>query len=395
MKNNLASNIYKLYWLKISKWFLLVMPIIVLFYQDSGLDIQAVMTIQSIFSIAVVLMEVPSGYMGDVLGRRKSLIVGSILIFVGYVFYCLTSSFFGFLVAAITLGIGTSFISGSDSALLYDTLLRLDRTSEYVKLEGKYYAVGNFAEAIAGVLGGLLAAQFSLVFPFYCQAVVSVIGIFAAISLVEPERTQVFSNKSNWQNIKQTIHYVFVENQELKWLMIYASLMAGATITVAWFAQPYFLFAEVPLVYYGILWTALNLTVGVASWFAHKVENRLTAFGLMVGVFVLIVGGYLGAALSPAMVGIVFLFVVYIGRGIVTPTFNNFINKHASSDMRATVLSIRSFMFRLIFAVLAPFLGWMTDVYTIQEALLVAGIIFGIVGMVCLWVIWGSDGTRI
>ncbi|MGB0932071.1 MAG: MFS transporter [Chitinophagales bacterium] len=384
---NLEGNIYKLYWLKISKWFLLVMPIIVLFYQERGMDIQDVMTIQSIFSIAVVLMEVPSGYMGDVLGRRKSLIVGSVLVFLGYVIYCLTSGFWGFLVAAVTLGIGTSFISGSDSALLYDTLLRLRQTSGYVKLEGRLYAIGNFSEAIAAVLGGLLAAHLGLIYTFYGQAAVSVIGIFAAISLVEPERTQVVSTKSNWQNIKDTIHYVFVGNQELKWLIVYASLMGGATITVAWFAQPYFLFAEVPLVYYGILWTALNLTVGVASWFAHKVENSVTALGLMWGVFVLIVGGYLGAAFSPAMAGIGFLFVVYIGRGIATPTFNNFINSHTSSDRRATVLSIRSFLFRLIFAVLAPFLGWMTDVYTVQEALLVASVIFGVVGLGCLWVI--------
>lgn len=384
---NLEGNIYKLYWLKISKWFLLVMPIIVLFYQESGMDIQDVMVIQSIFSIAVVLMEVPSGYMGDVLGRRKSLIVGSVLVFVGYVFYCLTSGFMGFLVAAVTLGIGTSFVSGSDSALLYDTLLRLRQTSGYIKLEGRLYAIGNFSEAIAGVLGGLLAAHFGLIYTFYGQATVSVIGVFAAVSLVEPERKQVFSTKSNWQNIKDTIHYVFVGNRELKWLILFASLMGGATITIAWFAQPYFLFAEVPLVYYGILWTALNLTVGVASWFAHKVEDNVTALGLMWGVFVLIVGGYLGAAFAPAMVGIGFLFVVYIGRGIATPTFNNFINGHTSSDRRATVLSIRSFLFRLIFAVLAPFLGWMTDVYTIQEALLVASVIFGVVGLVCLWVI--------
>ena len=371
------------------------MPIIVPFYQENGLNVQEVMTIQSIFSIAVVLMEVPSGYLGDVLGRKKSLIIGSVLILIGYLFYSLTSSFLGFLLAAIILGIGTSFISGSDSALLYDTLQELNRTKDYMRLEGKYYAVGNFAEAIAGITGGFLAAQFTLYFPFYCQTALSAIGILAAITLVEPQRAKVFSANSNWQNIRETIHYAFVANQQLRWILIYASVMAGATITVAWFAQPYFLFAEVPLIYFGILWTALNLTVGVASWFAHKLENRFRAFGLMLGVCVLIVGGYLGAAFSPAMVGIAFLFVVYIGRGIATPIFNSFINSHTSSDMRATVLSIRSFMFRLIFAVLAPFLGWITDVYTIQEALMVAGIIFLVVGTVCLWAIWRMNEQQI
>ncbi len=369
------------------------MPIIVPFYESGGLNVQEIMWIQSIFSIAVVLMEIPSGYLGDVLGRKKSLIFGSIVIFIGYIIYSLTSSFLGFLLAAITLGIGTSFISGSDSALLYDTLLILSRTKEYVKLEGRFYAIGNFAEAIAGITGGYLAAQFSLIFPFYCQAAVSILGIVAAITLVEPERAETFSKHNNWENIRQTIRYALVENQQLKWLLVFSAVMGGATITIAWFAQPYFISVGIPLFYFGVLWTALNLTVGLASWFAHRVEDHFRPLGIMWGVFLLIVGGYIGMAFSPVIGGMIFLFVIYIGRGIATPTFNNFINSQTSSNMRATVLSLRSFLFRLIFAMLAPFLGWMTDVYTIQQAFMVAGGIFGMVGLGCLWMVYLSKFT--
>ena len=46
------------------------------------------------------------------------------------------------------------------------------------------------------------------------------------------------------------------------------------------------------------------------------------------------------------------------------------------SDMRATVLSIRNFIIRLMFAAIAPFIGWLNDMYSLRIALLVsAGII--------------------
>ena len=59
---SLAHNIWKLYLIKISKWFMVFMPILVLFMQDNGLSLQAVMTIQAIYSLGVAVFEIPSGY---------------------------------------------------------------------------------------------------------------------------------------------------------------------------------------------------------------------------------------------------------------------------------------------------------------------------------------------
>ena len=57
----------------------------------------------------------------------------------------------------ILIGIGGSLMSGSDSALIYDTLLELKDENSYTKIEGRSYGIGNFSESIAGILGGFLA----------------------------------------------------------------------------------------------------------------------------------------------------------------------------------------------------------------------------------------------
>ena len=60
MKRTSQYNIWKLYLIKISKWFMLYMPYVVPFYTENGLDIQQVMVLQAVYSISIVALEIPS-----------------------------------------------------------------------------------------------------------------------------------------------------------------------------------------------------------------------------------------------------------------------------------------------------------------------------------------------
>ncbi len=111
MTNLLERNILSLYGLKFSRWFLLPMPIIVPFFQDLGLSIQEIMWLQSIYSITVVAVEIPSGYASDAIGRKQTLLIGSILTTLGFILYAIAGNFFSLLAAAMTIAIGSSFVS--------------------------------------------------------------------------------------------------------------------------------------------------------------------------------------------------------------------------------------------------------------------------------------------
>ena len=174
------------------------MPIIVLFYEDHGLGLQDVFILKSVYSIAAVALEIPSGYLADVWGRRKCLILGCILFFLGYLCYSFTSTFAAFVIAEILLGTGQTLVNGADSALLYDTTVQYKKENLYLRYEGRITMIGNFAEAIAGIFGGLLAA-YSLRYPFYAQALIAFSGIPAAFALY---RRSYGSSGTRWSLIK-------------------------------------------------------------------------------------------------------------------------------------------------------------------------------------------------
>ncbi len=154
--SKIKDNIKKMYLIKTLRWFMLVMPIIVLFFQDNGLSMKEVLILQSIFSIAIVLFEIPSGYFSDVMGRKNTIIIGLILGFLGHMTYVVSYNFWGFLIAELVLGLGSSFISGTDSAIIYDTLAQINKKEEYKRIEGKMLAFGNFSESMASIIGGFL-----------------------------------------------------------------------------------------------------------------------------------------------------------------------------------------------------------------------------------------------
>lgn len=333
-----------------------------------------IFVLKSIYSVAIVVMEIPSGWMADVWGRKKTLILGSILGTLGALLYSFSYGFWAFASAEIILGVGLSFVSGADSAMLYDSLKADNQTKKYTREEGRITSAGNFAEAIAGVVGGFLAA-ISLRTPFYFQFVVASIAIPAALTMIDPKvhsTEHVHSIKKLVKNIKHT----FIVNQNLRISILLSAVSGTATLTFAWFIQPFFKAINLPVEMFGIFWTALNLTVGVSSVFAYKVEAFFGKRLSIILVIVLLSAGYFLSGISISFWGIGFLFLFYLMRGIATPIFKNYINQYTESEVRATMLSVRNFIIRIAFAGIGPLLGWITDNISLNKALLLAGAIY-------------------
>ena len=365
---SLKHNILKMYLLKGVTWFMVAMPIIVIFFQENDLSTTEIMILQAVYSLTIAILEIPSGFFADSYGRKNSILISTFFSFIGYIILSTYSGFNQYLLAEILLGIGGSLISGADSAIIYDTLIELDDEDSYTKIEGKNYAIGNFSEAIAGILGGFLAIS-SIYLPIYIQTFVIMLSIPIAYSLVEPKRT--FKIATTLKSILNIVKDTFIHNKKLKWYIIYSSAMGMTTLSVAWFVQPFLSTIDMPLTYFGIIWAGLNIIAGLTSYYSYIFNNSKTL--IYISIYMTISLMCLGFNIS--IYGLFFIALVYLFRGIITPHLRNLININTTSERRATVLSLRSFMIRLSFALTAPVLGYITDIYTINYVFfLIAGI---------------------
>jgi MFS family permease len=145
---------------------------------------------------------------------------------------------------------------------------------------------------------------------------------------------------------------------------------------MAWFVQPWFIRAELPVTMFGVLWTLLNLSVGISALFAYKFERLFGARTTVIAITISLALGFMGAAILENYWGLLFLLIFYLARGIATPVLKDYINRITTSDIRATILSVRNFVIRIIFALWGPFYGWYTDAFGLGGAIIIAGLVF-------------------
>ncbi|MBI4581282.1 MAG: MFS transporter, partial [Planctomycetes bacterium] len=178
-----------------------IMPVIVVFWQRGGLDLTQVMLLQAFFSLATIALEVPTGYVADVLGRKRSLVAGCAVSFAGMTAYAVGTGFWTFLAAELVLALGLSLVSGTDTALLYDALRAEGRSADFTRIQGRFFFTSQVSQAGASVLGGFLG-DWHLRIPFYATAA-AMLGALVCVSLVrEPPRERTLSRTDHRGNLR-------------------------------------------------------------------------------------------------------------------------------------------------------------------------------------------------
>jgi MFS family permease len=142
---------------------------------------------------------------------------------------------------------------------------------------------------------------------------------------------------------------------------------------------------DIPVAFFGVFWTLLNITVGTSSIYAHKVRERFSQKQTTRFIYISIGLGYIITAAFISLWIIPVLFAFYLVRGVATPVLKDYINYLIESEVRATVLSLRNMFIRINFAIIGPVLGWFTDHYSLKTGLLIAGIFFLLSGAVLFY----------
>ncbi len=390
---SIKSNIWKLYILKGLEFAWFPIPVIILFYEKSGLSFEQSLLLKTILSLSIFIFEIPSGYFADIFGRKACLVSGGLIWTLGLLFYCFQTGFSAFAIAEILSGLAASLISGANTALGFDSLVKINQEQNYRHVEGRLGAIAGVAEAICGLIGGLVAAR-NLVYPFYLQTICIFLYFLIALTLVEPNLHQSSTNSSqaiDRREIWQAIRFSLLENKKVKWLILFSANFGIATFLAVWLSQADMQSRGLAVSSFGFAWAAFHLILSFASFKATSIENILGTKKVFLGLVILLGLSYTFLGLINQVWGIIFIALIYFSRGVHSPLLLNCINQNLPSSIRATVLSINSFMFRLGFVIIAPVVGWITDTYNLDTALFLFGLIFIGFGVFCWQKLVGSE----
>ncbi len=394
MRRCLEHNLGHLYGLSFCRMFLVIIPIAVPFFQGKGLDMQEVFLLQALFGVTVVIGEVPSGYMADFWGRRPTLLLGTAFCGLGHSLLWFAEGFWTLVLFEVSLGISLSLISGADVAVLYDTQAALFRKLDRgMRGMGSLYAVWSASEALAGVACSLLLLH-SLEGLVLVQITVGWLPLLFAFLLVEPPRSETLP-RSHLENYRQ-IRALFTDSGPLLRLVFLAlACWSLTTFYAVWLLQKYWEIIGVPLTWFGYLWAGYNLLSGLAGRWAGRTEALFGAPMVALLIGALPVLGYAGMSLLDGLASLGFATCFFYARGLGLVTLRDALNRRVASSCRATINSLASFLFRGVFAVTGPLLGWALDLWGMQTALVLAGgfslLVLALVILPLAW-IWHRHG---
>ena len=367
----MTSNILKLNIFAALKMMLFPMAIITVFWKDQiGLSLSEILLVNVFFSAANLLMEYPSGYVSDRLGYRLALIIACLFGICGWAIYLFAHTFWHVIGAELLLGVCYAFISGSDNALLYETLRAGGRIELYTRCDGRMAGWAQIGEAGGALCAGLMYVTAPLL-PFMVQIGVWAVALLVALSLHEPKVEKGPLVTSHLNEALRISRYGLVEKKLLRATMLFGMLLGLASFYPVWLVQPFMQQCGVPLAWFGPVWAGANLTVALCAYHSHKVLRVLGLRRMCLLFFVLIIGGYAGLGLTSMVGSFLFYFLLTAMRGLQGPILRSFLQQHSTRHMRASILSLHNLLFRLGYVVSGPLVGWVSDARGLQTAFLV------------------------
>jgi len=372
----LSRNFRKIFALRFVGEFYLIAPVLILYYTANGLNSTQIFTVQAVFHLAVLLLEVPSGYLADVVGRRKTLILGSVFFPLGLAVYTLGRSFPAFVLAELAIAVSASMRSGCDSALIFDSLRPLGRETEYKRFEGRAAMLARTGSALSSVAGGLLAMIF-LRLPFLVNIFSGMLMPPLSLSLAEPPRDQRRSPNPLRDILGICRHCL--RQPAIRPVILFSGLLTACQLTGLW---AYFLFYRelgISVGWFGILFAVYQLAGAFGGSAAHRFGGRsgsITALlpALLSPLFFVLFG------LSPRIWLIPLIPVNAFLWNLVYPALLERLNLAVGSDVRATVLSLASMAGSLMFAVISPLFGLLTDAFSLSVGFISLGAFFLLAG---------------
>ncbi|PLR89828.1 MFS transporter [Bacillus sp. T33-2] len=196
MKSNLTKNIRYIYIYIFVAQLFFDRALWVIYMGDSGMTMTQIGILEALLHLSVVLIEIPTGMIADLYGRKQSLLIGNILSICYAIVMLISDSFSLFGMALIMLGIGVTFQSGAEEALAYDTLKEKKQEHRYTKVFGNMTALALLSLSLSKLAGGLMA-EISWELVYGGIIITHVLALIPISLLHEPEREKSSETQLN------------------------------------------------------------------------------------------------------------------------------------------------------------------------------------------------------
>jgi len=363
-------------------------PFIILFFLQQGLSFTQIGILIGFRELFINLVEIPSGAVADLFGRRRSMVLSFIAYIISFIIFGFSSDYWHFFIAMFFFAIGEAFRTGTHKAMIFTWLRLQGRLDEKTRVYGytrSWSKIGSIVSTILAVLFVLLTNNYSYVFFF--AIVPYIIGLLNFLSYPaelegRPEKSVSFKKMAIhlWECMSSAVASV-----NLRRLIIESISFEGVYKAVDTYLQPILKNIAIMLPIF-ILWGeaqrssiivgAVYIVIYFAAALASRNAYRLVRFAgneESGSLMLWILNTVIYIALIPLLyfelyyIAIALFVLLAILQNIWYPILLSRFDAFATEEKGATVLSIESQAKSLSTMIFAPLIGLMVDYVASQN----------------------------
>lgn len=364
----------------------------VLYLAYCGMHLAQIGLLEGIYHATSIVCVIPSGAAADLLGRKRCMILSNICIAVSCVIMLFSKSFGCFAVSFVVQALGNNLNSGSEEALVYDSMKCLGQEEHYMGVYGRLNVLIEVAQGLATVAGGALA-EFSYFWCYAACVVIAVLALLPVLWMAEPTQCGEAADTAGegvedaaegtpaQRTIRETVKHHFAvsacilqKDVRIGKIIGFYSVVFAAHTLLFFYSQQYF----ADLGYNKVQISVIMLLVGGASCLGALVSEKMYRwFGkkCLIPETVIIAGAILCYGAGKAGVAIAALMCAGFANAALYPIQSDSLNALIPSEQRATLISVDSMCFSIVMIVLFPLAGALADRWGLKTVLLLLGVI--------------------
>ncbi len=363
-------NIKLLRWHSFFTDFSLWAPLAIIYFSKISGSYTLGLSIFSIEMASSAIFELPTGIFSDKYGRVKTLIFGAISFILSSLFYAIGLNYWILVVGAILSGLGRSFYSGNNDALLYDNLSQINKKEDFAEYNGKISSMSQLALAFSSLFGGVIA-YFSFSALMWISIIPNVICFILATKVSE---TKEISQQS--ENIFKHLNIAyknFFSNLRLR-LISFSDIISFGLNEPGYQFRAAFVSSLWPVWAIGLSNTLSNIGSSFSFHFSGKILKKFSSINILISKLFInkiisLIGLLMANVFSP-----IFLTLNSLFYGVGQVAKNNLLQKEFSSEQRATMGSLNSLFGSISFVIFSTILGILADKLGPRNALIIQSI---------------------
>lgn len=373
--DNVLSNIWKYTVFLVTNKRVWVSIIAVYYLTIPGVNELGISYIILAGNIAGILLEVPSGYLADIIGHKKTLIISRIFAVLSSVFYLISGNIWLLIIGSVFLSMSVAFTSGTGNAFMQETLRSAGRQDEYAKVMGRIKSIGFSLPLLISAVVPFFAG-IDIRIPFVIGLVMDLIGLIVALSFVQPIVKPGHVEEFNMKKIAGIIK----EGHRLGFLKyaVYTGILGGLIFAIGNYRGPYQESVGATIMYFGLFFAMGRVFASILLWFSGNIQKKFTMKQFFFMQSILYGGIFLVLGLTSNAWVIVILFAIQNGLkwGLTEIEDSYFIGFIRESSFKATLLSIGAQVQQFIGGIAALLVGVIITYFGYQEGFLIFALVF-------------------